>query len=692
MGDIVTSAIRNVVLVGHAGVGKTSLAEALLYKGGCTQRLGRVDDGSSLLDVDPESVRRRQTLSLSVATLPWTTAQGEKCKINLLDTPGHDDFVQVVDAALSVADLAVFVVSAVEGVQAGDERIWARCRELDLPRLIFVTKEDKPTADFEGVLVDLRRRLGSKLFPLEMPIGEQQDFRGVADVLFEVAHTYDEYGRESSGPVPEDLAEMEHTRHEELVEEVVSGDDDQLERYLSGDEPDPVDVERTLRRAVARAAIFPVLVGSAANAAGVDRLGDLICEIGPSPDMHPTTVLVGGEPTEIAPDPEGEPLVYVFRTVADQFVGQISLLKVLSGTLRGDDRLTNTTTRADERLHGLFGLRGKEHLEVRQVVAGDIAAVAKLTDSPTRTLLARSGLPVTLPDQPVAAGGYTVGVKPMTQSDDDKLTEALRRLCAEDPALVVSQDEESGQTLVTAVGGTHLAVALERLERKFGVRVETEDVRVAYRETIASTVEIEGKVKKQSGGHGQFAVVQLVVSPAPRGTGLEFVDSVVGGSVPRNYIPAVEHGVRDALVNGGPNGHRLTDLRVELVDGKYHSVDSSDMAFKVAAAQGVAQALQRAGSLVLEPISAVTLRVPVTSQGDVLSDLMSRRGRVVDTGTSIDGDGVIEAHVPTAELRGYIIDLRAITGGRGTYRAVHDHYDQVPEHLVATTRAAAAPR
>ena len=268
----------------------------------------------------------------------------------------------------------------------------------------------------------------------------------------------------------------------------------------------------------------------------------------------------------------------------------------------------------------------------------------------------------------------------------------MRRLCAEDPALVVTHDQESGQTLVTAVGDTHLAVALERLERKFGVRVETEDVRVAYRETIAGAVEIEGKVKKQSGGHGQFAVVRLVVSPAPRGAGLEFVDSVVGGSVPRNYIPAVEYGVRDALVNGGPNGHRLTDLRVELVDGKYHSVDSSDMAFKIAAAQGVAEALQRAGSVVLEPISAVTLTVPVASQGDVVSDLMSRRGRVVDTGTSTNGDGVIEAHVPTAGLRGYIIDLRAVTGGRGTYRAAHDHYDLVPEHLVATTRAKVASR
>lgn len=686
MDDVVTSAIRNVALVGHAAGGKTSLAEALLHRSGATQRLGRVDEGTSVLDTDPEEVRRRQTLTLAVATVPWTTPSGQTCKLNLLDTPGHDEFGLVVDAALSVADLAVVVVSAVEGVQAGDERVWARCRELGVPRFIFVTKEDKPSADFEGVLADLRSRLGDRLFPLELPIGERTKFAGVADVLFDVAHLYDDDGRETTGPVPPELADLERSRHTELVEEVVSGDDDQLEHYLAGEEPPPAELERTLRRAVTESAIFPVLVGSGTTGAAVDRLGDFICEIGPSPDVRPATVLVDGEPTPVVADPDGEPLVHVFRTLADQFVGQVSLLKVLSGTVREDDRLVNTSTGAEERLHGLFGLRGKTHLEVKRVVAGDLAAVSKLTDSPTRTLLARPGRPVTLPQLPVPPGGYTQAVRPLTQSDDDKLTDALRRLCAEDPALTVVQDDESGQTLVTAVGDTHLAVALERLERKFGVRVSTEEVRLPYRETVAGEAEVEGKVKKQSGGHGQFAVVRLVVRPAPRGEGLTFVDSIVGGAIPRQYLPAVEKGVQDALLAGGPNGHRITDLYVECVDGKYHSVDSSDMAFRTAAAQAVAAALQQAGSVVLEPVSAVTVTVPVEAQGDVLGDLSARRGRVVDTGTADDGSGIIEAHVPTAELRHYTVDLRAITGGRGTVRASHDHYDPVPEHLVAATR------
>lgn len=686
MDDVVTSAIRNVALVGHTAGGKTSLAEALLHRAGVTARPGSVDDGTSVLDVDPESLRRHQTLALAVATVPWSTSDGQRFRLNLLDTPGHEELGHVVDAALSVADLAVVVVSAVEGVRPGDERVWARCVELGVPRFVFVTKVDKPSADFEGVLADLRRRLGARLLPLELPILEQHSLTGVADVLFRVAHQYDAEGHESTAPVPAALAATEEGRHTELVEEAVSGDDDQLERYLAGTEPAPAEVERLLRRAVADHAVVPVLLGSAATGAGVDRLADYICEIGPSPDLRPATVLVGGEPTPVPADPAGEPLVHIFHTEADQYVGQVSLLRVLSGTLRADDHLVNTTTGSQEHLHSLFHLSGRTRLDVGSVVAGDLAAASRLADSPTRTLLARPARPVTLPEAPAAPSGFTVALRPATRSDDDKLGEALRRLAGEDPSLGVSQDEETGQTLLTTVGETHLAVSLERLARKFGVRVETDDVRLPYRETIAGQVTVEGKVKKQSGGHGQFAVVDLVVGPAPRGTGLEFVDSVVGGAIPRHFLPAVERGVHDALLAGGPHGHRVTDLRVECVHGKYHSVDSSDMAFRAAAAHGVAEALRQAGSVVLEPVSAVTITVPVAAQGDVLSDIAARRGRILDTGTTAEGDGVIEAHVPTAELRRYALELRALTAGRGTFRAVHSHDEQVPEHLVTPAR------
>ncbi|KAE8764451.1 elongation factor G [Georgenia thermotolerans] len=690
MGNVATTAVRNVVLLGHAGSGKTSLAEVLLHRAGATSRLGRVDEGTSVLDVDPESIKRRTTLTLAVAALDWTSPGGERFKVNLLDTPGHDDFGQVVDAALSVADLAVVVVSAVDGVQAGTERAWARCEELGLPRLLFVSKEDKAGADFEGTLAQLRDAFGAAVLPLELPVGSQQSFHGVTDVLFDRAREYDGEGRGTDVDVPADQLDEERRRHDELVEEVVSGDDEQLERYLAGEAISAEDVERTLATEVAAAMVFPVLLGSAASGVGVDRLADFVCELGPSPAQRPAHVLVDGADTEVPADPAGEPLVQVFRTVADQFVGQVSLLKVLSGTLQGDEHLTNTSTGTDERLHGLFFLRGKEHLPAEEVVAGDLAGVAKLSGSPTRSLLALPGRPVALAALPAPAAGFTRAVRPVTQSDDDKLPEALRKLCAEDPGLVVVQDEEAGQVLVTAVGDTHLAVALERLERKFGVRVETEDVRVPYRETIARPVEVEGKVKKQSGGHGQFAVVQLKVSPAPRGAGLEFVDSIVGGAIPRHYLPAVERGIEDAMAQGGPLGHRVTDLVVECVDGKYHSVDSSDMAFRTAAALGLSQALAQAGTVALEPVWSVSVTVPSGSQGDVLADLATRRGRVVDTGGGINGDEVIEALVPMAELRRYAVDLRAITAGRGRYRAVPDRYEPVPENLAAATKAGAA--
>ncbi|WP_127127893.1 elongation factor G [Georgenia sp. SYP-B2076] len=683
MDDVATTSIRNVVLVGHAGSGKTSLGEALLHRAGATSRLGRVDDGTSVLDAEPESVRRRSTLTLAIASMTWTVTDGQTCKINLIDTPGHEDFAQVVDAGLSVADLAVVVVSAVDGPQPGTERVWARCAELGLPRLVFVTKEDKPSADYDRIITQARDTYGAGVVALELPVGSQQSFHGVVDLLFDRSREYDADGLGRTVPVADDQVEEQRRRRDELVEEVVSGDDDQLERYLAGETLSAQDVQRTLAREVADGLVFPVLVGSAATGVGVDRLADFICELGPSPAQRPTTVLVGGRATPVPADPAGEPLVHVFRTMADQFVGQVSLLKVLSGTLRGDDKLVNTTTQSEERLHGLFFLRGKEHVPTTKVVAGDLGGVAKLAASPTRSLLALPGRPVSLAPLPAPAAGYTLAVRPLTQSDDDKLPEALRRLCAEDPGLVVNQDDEAGQTLVTAVGDTHLAVALERLERKFGVKVETEAVRVPYRETISAPVEVEGKVKKQSGGHGQFAVTQLRVSPAARGAGLEFVDSVVGGAIPRHYMPAVQRGVEDAMVSGGPRGHRLTDLRVECVDGKYHSVDSSDMAFRTAAALGVAQALRQGGSIVLEPVSAATITVPTASQGDVLADLATRRGRVVDTGGGGGGEEVIEAVVPTAELRRYAVDLRALTAGRGHYRAVHDHYEPVPENLLA---------
>jgi elongation factor G len=690
MGTATTPRIRNVALVGHSGSGKTTLAEALLLRAGAISRAGRVDDGSTVCDFEPEEIARGISLSLAIAPFAWTAPDGETYKVNILDTPGYADFAGGVDAALSVVDLVVVVVSAVDGVEAGAEIAWEQAVALGLPRMVFVTKEDKPRADFRRVLAQLHAVFGAGIVPLELPLGEQDAFHGVADVLSEHGLAYTTDGRHHDGAMPDDVAEEERRLHDEVAEEIVSGDDDQLERYLSGDVPDAGELERTLAHEVRDCLAFPVMVGSGATGVGVDRLADLLCELGPSPADRARVVTIGlpddGHELTVDANPAGDPLAYVFRTVADPFVGQLSLFQVLSGTLTAEDHLVNTTTGAEERLHGLFHLRGKEHLPTESVVAGDIAAVAKLTASPTGTALARSTTPVRVVGQPPRPTPYGVALRPLTQSDDDKLSGALAKLISEDPTLKVDRigaaGSAHGQTVLRGAGDIHLAVALERLARKFGVNVVTDEVQVGYRETIAAAADVEGKVKKQSGGHGQFAVVQLRVSPLPRGAGFEFVDSVVGGAIPRNYIPAVERGVTEAMATGGLHGFPVVDVRVECYDGKYHSVDSSDMAFRTAAAHGLREALAAAGTVILEPVSAVTITTPAAYQGDVLGDLSSRRAHISATAALPDGRSEIRALVPEAELSRYVLDLRSLTGGRGTFTAEHHHDDVVPPQLV----------
>ena len=529
-------------------------------------------------------------------------------------------------------------------------------------------------------------RFGPGFVALELPLGEEEKFHGIADVLSDQGFEYEPDGRHHTEPLPDEVLDEEHRRHDELVEEIVAGDDEQLERYLSGEVPSTADLERTLAHEMLDGIEFPVLVGSAANAVGLDRLLDYICDLGCSPADRPTTVRAGGEAdgleVEVAADPAAKPLVYVFKTVADQFVGQVSLFKVLSGTIAVDDRLVNVATGTEERLHGLFHLRGKEHLAATKVVAGDLAAVAKLSDTATGATLAPKDSPVRVRAVQPPAAVFGLALRPITQSDDDKLSGALTRLLSEDPALVVDRNEETGQTVLRGTGDTHLAVALERLARKFGVNVETEAVRVPYRETVVGSAEAEGKIKKQSGGHGQYAVANLRVSPTARGEGTEFVNKIVGGTIPKQYLPAVQRGVEETMAAGGVYGFPVVDVRVECYDGKFHSVDSSDMAFRSAAAHGLKEALAKAGAAVLEPVSVLTVTVPEGYQGDVLGDLNSCRGRV--SGTSVLGTGhhEIVALVPAAEIQRYAVDLRSMTGGRGTFAAVHDHYDLLPNHLI----------
>jgi elongation factor G len=665
--------IRNVALVGHGGAGKTTLAEALLHRAGAINRLGRVEDGSTVCDSDPEEQKRGLSLSLALAPFEW---KGHK--VNLVDTPGYADFLGDVLAALRVVDLAVFVVSAVDGVEVQTEMIWREAAKLGVPRMVFVNKLDRERASFERTLEELRERLGAGVAPLELPIGSEADFRGIADLLTDTAHLY-EGGVPHTEPIPDDMEALEHQVHDNLVEGIVVADDALLERYLEGDVLALEELEHALTLGIETASVFPVVCGSATTEVGIDRLADLLVEIGPPPADRPVVVTAGDTEVEVPANPDGDPLALAFKTIADPFVGQVTLLKVLSGTIRNDDHLVNSRTGVDERLHGLFVVRGKEHEPVDALAAGDLGGVAKLSSTATGDTLAKRGRPVQVPaiEQPPAV--LALAVVPKTQADDDKLATALHKLLEEDPVLRIERDEETHQTLLWGTGETHLAIAVERLERKFGVKVDTEPVAIRYRETITGSVDRhEYTHKKQSGGHGQYARVVIDVEPLERGAGFEFVDKIVGGAIGKGYIPAVQRGIEEAMASGGPNGYPVVDVKVTLVDGKEHSVDSNEMAFRTAGRVAFQEALAKAGPVVLEPVSQLEVVAPADQLGDVMGDLNARRGRVLGTAQAETGEQVIAALVPQSSLRRYATDLRSLTGGRGRFRAEHDHYDPLP--------------
>ncbi|HTW07577.1 MAG TPA: elongation factor G [Acidimicrobiales bacterium] len=685
--------VRNVALVGHGGSGKTTLTEALLLCSGAINRSGRVEDGTTVSDFEPEEHNHHMSTSLSLAALEW-----RGYKVNVLDCPGYADFVPEALAALSVADLAVFVVSAVDGVEVQTEIFWKVAAELGTPRLVFMNKVDRERANFSEVLQQLHHSFGAGVAPLELPIGAELDFHGIADLLTDTAFTY-QPGKctANSGPIPDSIAEQEHTVRDSLVEGIVVADDDLMTRYLEGEPISAEELSKTLAKGVVSSQVFPVICGSATKLVGIDRLLDTICDVAPSPLERPPAKVQSpnGDTVDVTCDPSGPPLAAVFKTIADPYVGKISLFKVLSGTVRPDAALYNPRSRAEERLHALFSLRGKEQLTLPEVAAGDIAAVAKLSATNTGDTLTPRNMPVTLvapgqADEPGRASTFlseaampvlALAIRPKSKADEDKLMTALHRLQEEDPTLAVRRDDETHQTVLSGTGETHLAIAMERLSRKFGVAVEHEELVIPYRETVMGTGEAEGRYKKQTGGHGQFGVASLRIEPLERGTGFEFVDNIVGGVIPRQYIPAVQKGAEEAMADGGNFGWPVVDIRVTCFDGKHHPVDSSEMSFKMAGALAVREALAKAGPVILEPLSLLEVTVPTAYQGDVMGDLNSRRGRVQGTETGQPGESIVIALVPTSELVRYAIDLRSLTGGRGRFRARHDHYDMMPQNL-----------
>ena len=668
--------IRNVALVGHSGAGKTTLAEALLFRAGTISRLGRIEDGNTVTDFDPEEHERGMSLSLALAPFEW-----HDHKINVIDTPGAPDFIADVYAALHVADLAVFVVSAVDGIEVGTERAWRVAEEFGVPRMVFINKLDKEQASFDRTLDQLRDRFGAGIAPIELPIGEEASFHGVADLFTDKAYVYDS-GAAQEAEIPDDLEAREHEVHDNLVEGIVGADDELLERYLEGDIPAAAELEKMMAIGVADATVFPVVCGSATGPIAVDRLATFIVEIGPSPLRRKTmSVMAGGSEVEIDLRSDGDPLIQVFKTIADPYVGQISLFRVLSGRLNPEQTLNNQRSGSDEKLSKIAVMVGKESEAVDYLPMGDLGAVAKLNDTGTGDTLSVKSQPVKAPPIMKPTPVLATAVKAKTQADTDKLANALRRIQQEDPVLVVERNAETKQTLMRGMGETHLTITLQRLNRKFGVEVDTEAVRVPYRETISRPAQAEGKYKKQSGGHGQFGVAMLKVEPAQRGEGFEFVDEIKGGSIPRQFIPAVEQGIVETMADGGTVGFPVVDVRVRCYDGKYHSVDSSEMSFKMAGRLGFKAAMADAGPIILEPISKIEVSVPASYQGDVMGDLSSRRGQVQGTDAAPGGRQLITALVPTSEIISYAMDLRSLTQGWGTFTAEHDHYQELPSHL-----------
>jgi elongation factor G len=669
--------VHTVALVGHGGAGKTTLAEALLHQAGVIPRPGRVEDGTTVSDFEPEELKRKISVSLAIAPFD----QGDH-KVNVIDTPGFADFVVEVQLALDAADLAVFVVSAVDGVQVQTEVIWRMAKRAGVPRLIFVNKLDHERADYERTLTQLQEAFGSGLAPLEMPIVRDGKFVGVADLLADEAITYTRSGDAppvaTTGPIPDDMAELEHRLRDNVIEGIVVADDALMERYLEGDVPGVAELEEALAVGIETGTVFPVLCGSALTGVAVGRLASFICEIGHDRAVH---ARAGDSEVSIARDPAGQPLARVVKTTTDPFIGKVSLLEVVSGTLRPDIVLVNTRTKAEERLHVLETLVGKNATPVSEARAGDLVAVPKLDDVRVGDTLAPKGTPVEVPMPPLARPSFSVAVRPKSRGDEDRLMTGLHRLEEEDPGLSVFRDDETHQTVVSGIGDTHLAVVEERLARKFHVEVEREDLLIPYRETVTKVAEAEGRHKKQTGGHGQFGVCHLRLEPLGRGEGFLFVDEIVGGVIPRQFIPAVEKGVLRAMRQGGAFGFPVVDVKVTVDDGKYHPVDSSEASFEMAGALGFTEALRNAAPVPLEPISRLEVRVPSRFQGDVLGDINTRRARVLRSEPDEDGDQLIVALVPTAELRKYAIELRALSGGYGSFVAAHDHYEPVPSHL-----------
>jgi elongation factor G len=666
--------IRNVAVVGHRGVGKTSLVEALLFQTGAVNRLGTIEAGTTVSDWDDDEHKRQMSLSSALTHLDW-----HERKINLLDAPGDPGFQGDAIAALRVVEGALFVLSGVMGVEVGTARIWSRAEQLDLARVLFVNMLDRERADFFRSLAAIKEQLSDKAVAVHLPIGSEHELTGIVDVLHMCAYMSPDGAKEADPvAIPAEIADQAGEYREKLLDAVVETDESLMERYLEGQELDAAEVASALKTAVTRGEVFPVACGVATKNLGTHALLDLVVEGVPSPAKKGASVSVDGAGTA----------AFVFKTIADPFAGRINVFRVVSGTLKSDSTLANVRAHSKERLGHLLVMQGKDHTQVEEVGEGDIGAVAKLKDTQTGDLLLDQERAVELPELGLPEPVMSFAINPKAKGDEEKMATSLRRLHEEDPTLIMRRDEQTGEQLLSGLSQMHVEVAIDRLKRRFGVDVELHPPRVPYLETIRKAARAQGKYKKQTGGRGQFGDAHIVLEPLDGHTGYEFKDEIVGGVIPQSFRPAVDKGIQEAMARGELAGAPVQGVRVRLVDGSYHTVDSSEMAFKVAGSMAFKQAYQAADPVLLEPIMEIEVTVPDEAVGAVNGDLNSRRGRLHGMEPK-GGMTTIRAEVPMAEILTYAQSLTSMTGGRGDYHMQFLRYEEVPTHVAQKVMAEA---
>jgi elongation factor G len=680
------ASIRNVALVGHGGSGKTQLASAILFDAGMVNRFGKVDDGTTATDYDEEEIARKHTLAASLAYAEWS-----KTKINLIDTPGFANFLSDARAALRVADAALVVVDAVAGVEVQTEKVWEAAGELALPRLVVLNRVDRERASLDRSLQSLREVCDRTVVPIQLPIGEEKSFKGIIDLIGMKAYTYqpDGSGKFAEEPIPADLTGAATAAREALVEMVAEADESLMEKFFDAGTLTHDELVAGLRSAVRGARVFPLVVTSASLNIGIPQLLDAVVNYLPSASERPVKGVhpKGGEEVVKPVSDAGPYAAFVWKTIADQFAGRITMFRVMLGSLKADQTVHNLTKDTSERLGSVFLLQGKTQTPVPELRAGDIGAVAKLKDTLTNDTVADKSATVTFPPMNFPEPVLSYAIEPKSRGDEDKISSAMHRLEEEDPTIRYGRDAQTKELLLSGQGQLHIEVTVAKLKRRFGVEVNLKPPRIPYRETITAATEAHGRHKKQTGGHGQFGDCKIKIEPLPRGSEFEFVDDIFGGSIPRNFIPAVEKGIQDARLRGYLAGYPVVDFRATVFDGSFHPVDSNELSFKLAGSLAFKDGMTRARPTILEPVMNVEVYAPSDYAGDLMGDLNSRRGRIsgMDTRGTMT---VIKAQVPMAEMLTYEQHLTSATGGRGSYHMDYSHYDEVPSHLQSKIIAA----